>query len=263
MPATADAYYVPSGEDTFLPTTHTLGPWSPDAQHFGPPTALLARAMARCAPRPGGALTKLTVDILGPLPPVEVRAAATVLRPGRTVELLGAELSVGGRVAARATAWRFASSDTAEVAGGAPEPMPPPTAGVERPLPSGWFTQGYLASVEWRWLAGSWDEPGPAEVWGRPRFPLVRGEKNDGLEPLLTVTDSASGLSARLNPAEGWLFPNTDLTVHIHRPPVGEWAGLRARTVIGPAGTGVATAVLHDLNGPVGHSSQILTVRAR
>jgi hypothetical protein len=76
------------------------------------------------------------------------------------------------------------------------------------------------------------------------------------------VADSASGLSARLDPA-AWLFPNTDLSVHLHRPPRHEWVGVQANTVIGPSGAAVATASLHDLDGAVGSSAQILTVRAR
>ena len=39
----------------FLATFSTTGPWFADAQHVGPPSALLARALERCDPRPGTA----------------------------------------------------------------------------------------------------------------------------------------------------------------------------------------------------------------
>jgi len=45
--------------------------------------------------------------------------------------------------------------------------------------------------------------------------------------------------------------------------PRGDWAGIRANTVLGPTGAAVARATLHDLDGAVGTGSQILTVRAR
>ncbi len=35
-----DAFFEPSG-DGFVPTELTRGPWDPDAQHAGPPAALL------------------------------------------------------------------------------------------------------------------------------------------------------------------------------------------------------------------------------
>jgi hypothetical protein len=257
-----DAYYLQVGEGRFLATGHTVGPWSDGVQHMGPPSALLARAMQLCQPREDTALAKLTVDILGPVPRAELEVRASVLRPGRTIELVGAEISVGGTVAARASGWRLVVADTAAVAGGAPEPMPPPDAGHELPLPEGWVVDGYLRSIEWRWLHGWWGDQGPGSAWARPKFDLVAGEPTDGLCRLLTVADSASGMSARLSPTR-WLFPNTDLTVHVHRAPQGEWVGMQAQTVIGPSGAAVTTAVLHDLNGPVASSAQILTVRTR
>jgi Acyl-CoA thioesterase N-terminal domain len=115
----ADAYYLPAGDGRFSATEHTVGPWSAGVQHMGPPAALLARAMQRCQPREDTALTKLTVDILGPVPQAEVEVTAIMLRPGRTIELIGAELSVAGTVAARATGWRLAHADTAALATGA------------------------------------------------------------------------------------------------------------------------------------------------
>jgi hypothetical protein len=99
-------------------------------------------------------------------------------------------------------------------------------------------------------------------VWARPRFELVDGEPTSGVCRLLTVVDSASGLSARLDPTR-WLFPNTELSVHLHRTPCGEWTGLRADTVVGPAGAGVATSIVFDRNGNVGNSAQLLTLRSR
>lgn len=258
----SEAYYLPTGDGRFLATEHTVGPWSKGVQHMGPPSALLARAMQRCQPRDDTALTKITVDILGPVPQAEMEVSATVLRPGRTVELIGAELSVAGTVGARATAWRLVRTDTAALVGGGPAPMPPPEPGRQQPPPLDWAVEGYLSSIEWQWLDSWWNEPAPATVWARPRFELVAGEPTDGVCRLLTVADSASGLSSRLNPSE-WLFPNTDLTVHLHRTPCDEWVGIQANTIIGPTGAAVATANLHDLNGPVGNSSQILTVRAR
>ena len=58
-------------------------------------------------------------------------------------------------------------------------------------------------------------------------------------------------------------FLNTDLTVHLHRAPVGPWTGIAAETSIGPDGVGTCSAVLHDSHGAFGRSAQILMVRPR
>jgi hypothetical protein len=78
----------------------------------------------------------------------------------------------------------------------------------------------------------------------------------------MAVADSGNGASSQLE-LRDWLFINTELTVHLWREPVGEWIGLDAETVIGPAGVGLATSTLHDTDGPVARGAQALLVRRR
>lgn len=253
-----DSYYLPVGAGRYRSTEHTVGPWSAEAQHFGPPSALLVRELERCAPRAGWTLTRVCVEVLGPLPVAEVEVSARVERPGRSVELLTAELLVGGRPAASARAWRMVTSDTAAVAHDVDSRLPDPESTPPMPFQPGWGG-GYLHSVEWRTVRGGL-EPGDAVVWARPTVPTVADEKPTPLQRLFTVVDSASGVSSRLD-VRRWLFINADLTVHLHREPVGDWVGLDAATVIGPHGAGTATSIVHDVDGPVGRSAQTLLVR--
>jgi hypothetical protein len=64
-------------------------------------------------------------------------------------------------------------------------------------------------------------------------------------------------------PFERFLFINADLSIHLHRPPLGEWIGLDARTLLHPGGTGIAESVVHDTSGPVGRAFQTLVVQPR
>jgi hypothetical protein len=255
------AFYLPLGGGRFTATQATVGPWFPDAQHVGPPSALLTRAIEDCAPREGMQTARITVEVLGPVPLGEVQVDAEVERPGRTIEMLGARMSAGGRTVLRARAWRLAVGSTAEAAGGEAEALP----GLPGPecwrRPDGWVA-GYLDAVEWRWLHGGFGVLGGGQVWARPRIPLVDGEKLSALQRMLTVSDSANGVGARLD-IERWLFLNTELTVHVHRPPAGEWVGVDAHTVIGPSGMGTVSANLYDLDGHTGRATQQLTVRPR
>ena len=121
---------------------------------------------------------------------------------------------------------------------------------------------GYLAAVEWLSVSGGIFTPGDAQVWARPRVSVVEGFEASPLERLFAVVDSASGVSSRVD-IRKWYAINTDLTVHLHRQPAGEWVGMDARTTIGPDGVGVATSVVHDVEGPVGTTAQALFVRER
>jgi hypothetical protein len=258
----ADAFYLPLGGGRFSPTEHTAGPWAPDAQHFGPPSALLVRALEEIEGGHARQLARVTVEILGPAPLTELTVRATLERPGRSVEFLSAELLSGDRAVARASAWRIATSDTAAVAT-VERTLPSPEGLPESPWPASWNTEGgYLGAMEWRTAEGSLSEPGPAAVWARQRVVLIDGEKPSGLQRLFAVADSGNGVSNFLDPREWW-FINTELTVHLLREPVGEWIGLDAKTTVGPQGVGTATSELHDLTGRIATGAQALMVRPR
>ncbi|WP_167114907.1 thioesterase family protein [Amycolatopsis viridis] len=258
---TESAFYLPLGGDRYQPTEHTAGPWTPDAQHFGPPSALLARALEGLVTDRPGLLARVTVEILGPAPLTELSVRAGIERPGRSVQLLGAELHDGTRAVARASAWWITESDSTAVA--TEEQAPPsPEDCAPASWPDSWRPGGYLGAMEWRGIAGSPAEPGPAWVWGRQRVELVAGEKPTPLQRLFAVADTGNGASNYLDPARWW-FINSELTVHLRRAPVGEWMALDARTAIGPAGVGTAASTLSDVRGPVGQGAQALMVRTR
>jgi hypothetical protein len=259
--------YEPEG-DRLVPTGLTRGPWNRDHQHAGPPSALLARAIARETSIENAQLARLSFDILRPIEIVPLTVEARVLRPGRRVEQLEATLlrADDGEVVMRATAWAM-RSDRAELPAGAADPDPPPP-GPEGGEP-GAFTVwsrtepvAYHAAFDWSWMSGSFEEPGPATVWTRLRVPLVAGEEPAPLERMLTMADAASGVSAALD-WERWIFINVDLGIHLERPPRGEWMAMDARTRFGDSGAGLCTSVLSDESGRVGVSTQSLLVAPR
>lgn len=254
-------FYKQLDEHRFAAQPETTGPWTPDAQHMGPPSALLARALEAVPATFETRLASVTVDILGPVPVDELTVTAELVRPGRSVELLTAELAAAGRVAARATAWRMALSDTSAVATTSVTALPPVEQAHVEQAPEGWG-RGYIDAIDWRAVRGGFAEFGPATVWARQRVPLVDDEEPSPLQRLLTVADSGSGVSNTVRPDQWW-FINTALTVQLHRDPVGEWIGLDAETIIGEHGIGAARTVLHDTRGHVGGCSQPLLVRPR
>ncbi|MGQ0479555.1 MAG: thioesterase family protein [Pseudonocardia sp.] len=261
MPADLPPFHRPLGDGRFLATGSCVGPWFDDAQHVGPPSALLVRALEQCAPRPEMQLSRIALEVLGPVPPGEVQVSAGVERPGRGIELLGAELTAGGRPVVRARAWRLAAGETGDAAGGAAASLPALPPPVPWRRPDGWVA-GYLDAVEWRWLHGGFEMAGDGQVWARPRVAIVEGEEPSPLQRVAAIADSANGVGARLDITR-WLYLNTEITLHLHRMPVGEWVGVDAHTVIGPTGLGTVSATLHDLHGHIGRCAQQLTVRPR
>src|SRR3954454_333091 len=113
------ALYLPT-DDGYLATALTIGPWDPGFQHAGPPAALLAREVERVSGIIGGQTVRLAYDILGPVPVGPVRVRASVVRPGRRIELIEATLDTGDdRPLMRVAAWRMrvrndAPGDTSE-----------------------------------------------------------------------------------------------------------------------------------------------------
>jgi len=254
----AEAFYEPLGDGRFRSTAHTSGPWDVRSQHAGPPAALLGRALERTEPREGTLLARVTFEILGPVPVAEVEVQSQVLRPGRTVELLEAQLSAGGRPVMTARAWRLPATEAPEAT--APDAAGPPPRPDEETAPPHDF--GYGHAVELRFAAGGWFDSGPATAWTRLKVGIVPGEEPSPLQRVLAVADSGNGISAVMS-WDDWLFINPELTVHVVRPPAGEWVVLDAATTIAPGGAGLARSTLSDETGPVAYGAQSLLVTPR
>ena len=202
------------------------------------------------------------MELLGPVPVGPLDVQASVVRPGRSVELCAATLYdvQRDRPCATASAWLFPAGDDGPVQDDQPLPHTPED-GRPKDRPVSW-SGGYLDAVDWRWVTGSVQEPGPGVVWMRPAVDLVEGERMSPVQRLMSCVDSASGVSAALDPA-GWAFLNTELTVHVLRPPVGEWVCLDASTTLGSGTVGVATSAVYDEQGLVARSAQALLVSRR
>lgn len=260
MPVVDDSFFVPLGDGRWQATRHTTGPWDERFQHGGPPSALLGRAVEQIEPRADVMVARVVVEILGPIPVGELTLAAQVTRPGRSVELVEAVLTAGGRDVARAQAWRVLRTTAPAV-----PPMhaqAPPLPDVADEIGRADWVDGYLSAVEWRFAAGHFTRPGPATAWSRLLVGVVPDEEPSPVQRVLAVADSGNGISSELDLTQ-WLFINPELTVHLHREAVGEWVCLDATTTISPGGVGLATSVLSDLDGPIGLGAQTLLVAPR
>ncbi len=258
------AFYEPDG-DRYSATELTRGPWDPGAQHAGPPAALLGREIERLPDAAEFQVGRVTCEILRSVPIAPVRVSARVLRPGRRVQLVEAELcDEAGEPLMRASAWRLCTAplEIPPEAMAAAGPPPGPGQGAEAEFfPTG-EELGYHSAMEVRFVRGGFVEPGPALVWLRMRQPLVAGEEPSPLQRVLVTADVGNGVSASLD-YRRYLFINVDLTVHLERMPVGEWVCVDAQTLPQPSGNGTAESVLSDEGGRIGRALQTLLIAQR
>ena len=267
----AESFFERSGDDLYVASELTRGPWDPGSQHAGPPAALIGRQVERLGGGriggEGGApahLGRITYEVMRPVPIGPVRVSAEILRPGRRVEMFGASLAdESGTELIRAQGWRIAASEISfeEPPGARQQPLGP-EAGEHRPFPETGHDVGYHSAVEYRFVEGAFREPGPAVVWMRMNVPLLPDEEPTALTRLLVVADSGNGVSAALD-WRRYLFINVDLSVHLNRMPEGEWVCLDAVTLPERNGVGIADTALFDQRGRVGRAAQTLLVRAR
>ena len=262
-----ESFFTPvdPADGSWEATPACSGPWSPQMQHGGPPSALLVRQaeLQARAERDDLAAYRVAVDFLGPVPvgPVEVRAR--IVRSGRTVVLVDSELTGSGRTCLHSRTWLIrATAEPTPVVTGDDPPVPGP---AETSAVATWDFP-YAHHMEWRPLTGGGYDPGPARIWGRPRIPLVPSDVDpvpmSGLQHAVLLGDSGSGVSSELRWHE-WAFLNIDLDVHLLRQPVSEWLLLDARTRLGADGTGLASTLLRDETGVVGTGNQTLVISPR
>jgi hypothetical protein len=257
----AGAFFVEDGA-RFRATELTRGPWSVDHQHAGPPSALMASVIERGLPAQM-TVARLTVELLRPIPIGPLKVAVQALRAGRKVQWLAADLLGADDVAlARAHALCIRTAALSLPVSGDPvaDPVPSPTASA--PFQFDFFTGevGYHTAMELRLARGKFGS-GHVAMWLRMRYPLLEGVPPSPLQRVMVAADSGNGVSMALDP-RAHSFVNPDLTVYLHRPPVGEWICLDARTIVQFRGTGLADTRLLDEQGPIGRSAQSLVVDA-
>jgi hypothetical protein len=254
--------------DTWSPTELSRGPWDQRSQHGGAPCALLAHAAESAVTEPDWRLARLSVELIKPVPisPLQTKCS---LQSSRTTSRVTIDLLAGDLLVARAHALLLRGESLTLPdglpAGWSPEHLEPLPANcndsVRIPgLPDG--TSFYRTAMETRVAQGDPAQAGPSAAWFRLAVPIVQGTTTSPAMRAAAASDFGNGLSWVL-PADRFLFANADLSLHLHRQPVGEWIGLRSGTEVHGSGTGVTMSRLYDEIGPIGIAVQTLVLRER
>jgi hypothetical protein len=253
----------------FVASEFSRGPWDARHCHGGPVSALLARAVLGAdAGDTEWQLARLTIELVRPVPVLQPMSVLThIERPGRKVSLVAATLTDGDVEVARVRALRVRtrSMDLPPESNLAVDtPLAPPlsVAAERAQFARTDLTAFHTHGAEHRFVEGTWDAPGPVGVWIKLLVPVVAGEQPSGVERVAAAADFGNGVSGSL-PYEDFVYINPDLTVHMARPPLGEWVGMRTSSYYGPLGAGLAESQLFDEHGRLGRSCQSLFVDPR
>ena len=249
------AFYRRLSESRFLAQSETIGPWSKDAQHGGPPCALLASAIDRASSSSDTAIAKLSIEFLRPVPMGELQVEVKTIRGGHKVSLYEGILANDDGPILLARAWRTRRSRNVVPSVSMSEAShgDPTTVAVSKldAFP-------YISNVEWRFERGEFFAPGPALAHAKVKIPLVEDEETSGLEALLILADSANGISQELDMRE-FIFVPVDLMCSILRiPDPSGFITFDARTRISEEGSGLSEMRISQGGKFVGHSLHTL-----
>ena len=246
--------------DWFVGNGASRGPWTADACHAGPVTAIIARALEQNAP--DKQLVRLTVSFCRPVPITGFRVDAEIIRNGRTATSAIATLrDADDRICATASSLHLTTHSFKEI----------PTASIPHPCiedaTSGKFAVGrplhglpfFGSSVDVAYPPNETREPGPTTMWMRA-LPIIEGEDPTPFQSLCPISDCGNGISRNADFSEV-SFVNADITVAAYRLPESAWLASQAISFWQPSGIGLSQATLFDTRGSVGTALQMLIVK--
>lgn len=239
-------------------TINAQGAWNPHEQHMAPASGIMAAELESFSPRSDVRIGRISFDIFGLIAAGDFSITTRVIRPGKTIELLEAEMQSNGVTCIVARAWRMRVQDSTVIAGLEDSPVSHPDTLLPWDGMLRW-PGGYIQSIEVK--AEESRRAGKGIVWLSNSKEMVAGQATSDFVRLMGMVDTANGVVPRQEQEITWGFPNLDLQVHMYRYPTGRWLGLESTQQYGADGIGLTSAILHDIKGPFGRSEQILTLR--
>ncbi|MGH1372087.1 MAG: acyl-CoA thioesterase domain-containing protein [Cellvibrionaceae bacterium] len=270
MLSETEDYFFNQDDDVFTPQAAAGSPWSNTMQHGGPVNAMITMPIEKIAEEICMDVTRLTIDILKPVPMKPVKVKSHFLRKGGKMAVVDTVMTVEG-------------SDEPVASGRAvllkAQQGLSPVFDVAASLPE---TRDSIASEPWipkEMAAGL--PPGlhnlirfhPSTNKERPVFwingdaNMLQGRAMTSLEQCATTADMTTVLAARMRVLqEGIASPaamglmNTNTTIHFSRPPVGEWFAFTDHFIEVTDGYGIAECAIYDEQGCIGRVAQNLIV---
>jgi hypothetical protein len=246
----SEPFFTRAGEH-FHPTPACRGPWNPNSLHGRVIAGLLGFVLEERHGDPDFIPARLTVDMyrLPDFSPAEV--VTRVVREGGRIRVVDAEWISNGVSQARATCQflRRTANPPGRVwsppAWDAPHPdqMSPPDD--PRMAMNGMWSMRQIGEG----IRGH----GPRKVWMSEIRELVEGAPLTPFTRVAVACDFASPLANVSDAGLGYI--NTDVTLYLHRLPVGPWIGFESVNHHATDGVALGECLVHDEEGPIGSAS--------
>jgi hypothetical protein len=249
-----------------LCSPYAAGPWSPNHQHGGAVSALLTRSLERIECPSPMRLARITIDMFRGVPLTPLRVETQIVRGGRRIQSVDANLFDGDTLVARASGLRIRNDDSVSELGALPkldpEVGPPPEVVPEFDMRVGLGEiPAFVRAVDL--VPGRPRECGDVSTtWTRLRCQVVEGEKTSPVVRLAALVDFASGTGNAMDYAK-YSSINPDLSIQILREPRSEWIALRGVTFRSEDGIGQSHSSVHDLEGMIARAGACLLLDRR
>lgn len=245
-----DPFYTRDG-DLFLPTPAAHGPWSQDSLHGRAVIGLLAVVIEARHGADDFMPARLTVDMFRLPTTAPVQIVTRVIRSGLRIRLIEAEFVSAGASMARATCQMLRRTENP-----AGTVWSPPNWRVPAPAdipPPGDPRSGHGGRWATRPITGAMGTRGPRQLWMSEVREMVGGM---ALTPFARVAAAADYASPFANAGDHGLgYINTDVTLYLHRLPMGEWIGFEVVNHHATDGVAIGECFLYDETGPIGSAT--------
>ena len=263
-PANSLSYFEHTTDGHFQANAPARGPWSVDHCHAGPVAGLIARALEHSLPEK--ALTRMTLDLVRPIPMAGFQITTAVDRNGRTLGQARVKLTdMDGNTCVTGSSMHMARGDFASMPTAPVTPLKRDDA-VAGPTPLARGKHGepsFTDFIEVAYPDGAPDKSvnsfGPTKLWMKTPH-LLAGETPSTAQRLCPLADCGNGISRNASFYD-ITFMNTDLTIHFHRETDADWFLSDCVSHWQRTGIGLAQAVLSDDGGPVATALQTILLR--
>lgn len=246
------AFLARDGEH-FVPLEPARGYWSRDSLHGRTVVGVLGHVLQARHGDDGFLPARLTVDMHRLPRFARFTVESCVVRDGGRLRLVEAILMADGVEYARSTAQFLRTGQGPDKPRWAGEPWDAPHPDDLPSSPISGRLDGGAPLFDWKIVAGKMGSPPPRQCWLREARPLIEGEPLSAWDRLVSGVDFASPWTHGVPFDPGYI--NTDVTLQIHRLPVGEWIGYEATGHQASQGVAVGQCRLHDLSGPIGFAA--------
>ncbi len=243
--------------DVLIPHPSIESGWAPNTLMGRYLAGLIAWGVERDG-SPGLQPARLTVDMFRPPTMGRTTVETRVVRTGRRIEVIDAEVFVDGSLVCRGSVVQLHRSNEPEGERWMPAEWQPP-----RPHTLERMAGRAGAPLPWDQRAhGSWGEIGSRRaIWLRDVEPFVTGEIPS---PFLRAALAADNANGALNAGPlGLAFINADVTMTLARLPIGEWIGLDPVSRAESDGVSTGAADLYDEQGRIGQVAMIALADGR